>query len=212
LVKEDVMILSVFARFVVIGVLLFSISGAAQANLIVNGDFDTDLSGWTIAGSGTGVTWDSGTAHVGRPGANGTAIFEQSFDILSGVSSLLVAFDYQWQIIVPSTPDFFLAELVYQSTSGLVTETLVSEDSNASPFNTTLGISSSVILSDVAMGSNNGTIRFTVTESNTAAGTRIQLDNVAVNAVPLPGVLLLLIAGLAGMVAGRRGSSQRSLR
>jgi hypothetical protein len=199
---------SIFARFFAIAGLTLIVSAAAQANLIVNGGFDTDLSGWTVdPATTTGVTWDSGTAHVGRPGPNGVAIFEQSFDILPGVNSLFVGFDYQWQVNRPSTPDNYLAELLYESASGTVTETLVSEDSSSVAFNTTFGFSSTVLLSDLSAVPNNGTIRFTLVEDNSGAGTRIQLDNVVVNRVPLPATILLVIAGLAFISLRQRHST-----
>ncbi|QIB65453.1 PEP-CTERM sorting domain-containing protein [Kineobactrum salinum] len=196
---------STFVRFFAVAGLTLFVSTAAQASLIVNGGFDAGLSGWTVdPASTTGVTWDSGTAHVGRPGPDGVAIFEQSFDIVAGTNSLFVGFDYQWQINRPSTPDFFLAELLYESTSGTEIETLVFEDSSSVAFNTTFDFSGIVQLAGLNAGPNNGTIRFTLTEDNSGAGSRIQLDNVAVNAVPLPATLLLVIVGLAGMTVRRK--------
>jgi hypothetical protein len=45
---------------------------------------------------------------------------------------------------------------------------------------------------------------FTLTENNPSRGTRIQLDNVLVDAVPIPGAVWLLGCGLTGLVGIRR--------
>ena len=177
-------------------------ASGAWASLITNGSFDSGLSGWTANVSGTGVTWDSGTAHIGRPGPDGSATLFQSFDILPTAALLEIAFDYEWQINRPATPDFFTAEFEYQSTGGAVITPLISsENSDTAIFNSTISFLTTVALSDVAAGTDNGTLRFTLVEDNSGAGTRIQLDNVAANTVPQPATLLLLSLGM--LLVGR---------
>jgi hypothetical protein len=47
--------------------------------LITNGGFDADLTGWTVTTDGTGsLTWDTGRAHFVSAGAGNTATIEQS--------------------------------------------------------------------------------------------------------------------------------------
>ena len=187
--------------------LLIGGSQIATASLLTNGTFDTNLSGWTIgAGTTTGVTWSSGTAHIGRPGTPGVAIFEQSFNIPAGAGQLEIGFDYEWQVSKPTNTDTFLVELVYQSTSGPVTATLLTQGSDtatfgppATSFQTVVGLSN---LSNVA---NNGTLRFKHTEVKSPVGTRMELDNVAADVVPEMSAFVVWTALTGvGMVVGQR--------
>jgi hypothetical protein len=178
------------------------VAASAQANLISNGSFDTDLSGWTQSGS-LATTWDTGTAHVGRPGTPGTSNFFQDFFVPLGSGSLTVAFDYEWQINPPTLEDFFSVVLTYESTSGTVTDTLVSQGSATALFNQTVSFSETIGLAALDAASPNARLRFTLQENNANAGTRIQLDNVDVTAaarVPEPATLALV--GLALFAAG----------
>jgi hypothetical protein len=43
---------------------------AAQPELVTNGTFDTDLSGWTLQGPAVSATWNSGTVEVVVSGAH----------------------------------------------------------------------------------------------------------------------------------------------
>ena len=200
------MMMAVWSRVVAGGAALL-LCGSVHANLLVNPGFDSDLSGWTIDPiTTTGVTWITGTAHIGRPGPSGVAVFEQSFDILAGTDSLGISFDYQWQTGTPDTPDFFGVELTYASTSGAVTELLLSESSAGVSFNAPLVYGGAISLVDLVAGPGNGTVRFMLAElDNTRVGTRIQLDNVVVapravvNPVPVPGTLFLLGLGLVAL-------------
>ncbi|WP_339908716.1 PEP-CTERM sorting domain-containing protein [Symmachiella dynata] len=180
---------------VALGLLLAGGSRTAHAELITNGTFDTDLAGWTIGGD-IDTTWVSGTAHIGQPGTPGESIFEQSFDIPSGAEGLKISFDYEWQVMAPTVyEDSFLAELIYESTSGTETVTLLDQNSNDGVFGTSIAFSSTILLSDLDNSIDNGTIRFTLTENNSPVGTRIELDNVQVNPVPEPSTY----AGLLGI-------------
>lgn len=162
---------------------------AASGSLITNGSFDSDLSDWsksTTLVNSVGVEWISGTAHIGRPGTPGETQFWQSFDIAAGTSGLEISFEYQWQSVRPTNPDNFLVQLVYATTSGPQTVTLINQSSAAVPFLSTITFSQVVPLSDLVVAPDNGTLRFTLTEVNNTVGTRIQLDNVSVAAVPEP--------------------------
>lgn len=190
-----------------VALLLFATLPTAQASLLTNGTFDTNLSGWTIApGTTTGVTWDAATAHIGRPGTPGVAIFEQSFDIPTNFTFLNISFDYEWQATPPPNADTFTVEFEYESNSGTVSQTLVSELSSSATFNSVTSFHSLLALPGLANVSNNGTIRFTLNEVNSPVGTRIQLDNVsAIGAVPEATTFATwsILTGL-GLFAGRR--------
>lgn len=189
-----------------LGLLLTAGAGIANATLITNGTFDTDLSGWTVSASGSNdVTWNGGEAWVGAPGTPGIAIFSQDFDIAGGTDNLWISFDYEWETTRPSLEDTFLVELIYATSTGTTTETLLNQGSNSGAFGTITPFSTMVSFTDLASVSSNGTIRFTLTEHNPVAntGTRIELDNVVVHA-PEPTTLMLLGTGLAGLGFARR--------
>lgn len=190
----------------VLGAVLMS-AQLASANLISNGSFDTDLAGWDTTGTTTGVTWISGTAHVGRPGTPGVSIFSQEFDIDVDAHKLLINFDYEWQVLAPPLIDTFLVELIYESTLGTITNTLLSEGSDNGLFNSTVPFSSVLSITNLDNASSpNGLLRFTLAEVNIPAGTgtRIQLDNVSVVAVPIASTAWLMLVGLIGLFRPRQ--------
>jgi hypothetical protein len=80
-------------RFRSLTTLLALLWGFADANEITNGEFDTDLSGWTASGD---VMHDAGTAVVGDDGAVYSSLYQAvagagryrlEFDFLNGLSS-----------------------------------------------------------------------------------------------------------------------------
>lgn len=177
----------------------------ASASIEENGTFDTDLSGWTITGdTTTGVTWTAGTAHVGRPGTPGLAEFEQTLDIPAGSKLLSISFDYEWQVNPPELEDFFDVEFSYTSTTGPVVSTLLSEGSTTGAFGSTTSFSTLLPLTDLADPPSNGKILFTLNENNETAGTRIQLDNVSIRAVPEATAFVTWSTLLGLSVAARR--------
>ena len=195
-------------KYLVFGLLSLLIAGGTQtasASLITNGTFDTNLSGWTIgAATTTGVTWNSQTAHIGRPGTPGLAVFEQSFSIPAGTSQLDIDFDYEWQVNQPALEDTFKVELSYESTGGTVTQTLLDQGSDSGVFSPpAVSISALLSLINLDNVANNGTIRFMLTEVNSPVGTRIELDNVNIEAVPEASAFVIWSA-LTGLCLFRR--------
>lgn len=200
-----------FCAAVIASMALGAVCSTSQASLVTNGTFDTDVSGWSTPNTQTGVTWVNGTARVGQPGALGVANFVQSFDIPAGTDKLAVSFDYQWQTTRPLNPDIFEVVFTYLTSTGTETVTLLSQSSSDPSVifvpPTTIYFDGMVSLIDLLDGPGNGTIRFSLNESDNGngIGTRVELDNVSIVAVPEASSLLTWAAVMVGgLVVGRR--------
>lgn len=167
-------------------ILSLAVAVPSASASITNGTFDSNLTGWSTAGTTTGVTWIGGEARVGQPGTPGVAILEQSFDIPTGVGGeLQLSFDYEWQVQAPTNPDTFDVVFSYESTSGTQIVPLLSQTSDAATFGPPASNFSTIIsIGDLANVANNGTITFQLTEVNTDVGTRVHVDNVGANVIP----------------------------
>lgn len=190
---------------------------AANANLITNGTFDSDLNGWIFSGSGGGsvpTTWNAnngGEAWLGAPGTPGLSLLAQLLALPVGTVAVDVSFDYTWQVNPPTLEDLFLVEFTYvDSLSGPISTTLLSQGSNTAAFGNTVMFSGTALIGDLAAGPGNALLGFGLEEFNQTNGTRVQIDNVVVtasSAVPAPGTLALLgfaALGLAGVSGKRR--------
>lgn len=179
----------------------------SYANLVSNGTFDTDLNGWTAEGD-IGTFWDSGsaTAHLGRPGTPGTSKFSQEFD---ASENLEITFDYQWQVNAPTIPDFFSAYVTFEGLGGV--DTSVDLISLQSSSDVTFGetVSSTFLATLAGLTSTTATLVFELNENNPNVGTRIQLDNVGVNAVTVSSPASLLLMGIGIFALGATRSKKK---
>ena len=190
----------------ILGALLISLPGIANANLIDNGTFDTDVDGWDQSGT-IPTTWNAATqtAWVGAPGFDGNSIFSQDFNIRENADHLKIWFDYQWQDDPIVVQDVFTVQLEYMSLGGTEIVDLLIESSAGGLFNAYTAFHANVDFVDLVAGNSTGTLRFELVENGTTQprGTRIQLDNVEVK-VPEPGMLALFGLGLLGFGFTRR--------
>lgn len=188
---------------------------SVSAGLITNGDFAAGLTGWAFsvenAGAGTtGVTAVAGAADLGKSGTPGIGTLSQSFSIGPNQSQFKVGFDYLWQNVPPTNPDFFAAEFDYETVGGTATYNLLNESSGAGNFSVSQPFSSVFTLNDIVSGT--GTLRFKLRETPNAGnsvGTFVRIDNASVSAVPEPAALAMfsvigLLVGGRGLVVARR--------
>jgi len=205
-------------------VLVFGMFGSASANLISNGDFETgDLTGWTTSGVVDVVNpatpslpdWlasvqgmDDNFALIGWGTGSGESSLSQSFTV-SGTTSINLAFDYAFDFFDINflKDDTFLAITTYTGdVAGAVTMLDISSSligANYGHYEQTFDLDPTWVL-DAEMS-------FTLSEvggSFWEAGTfsMAGIDNVNVNTAPVPepSTILLMGAGLFGLVGYNR--------
>lgn len=189
----------------VILALIFATSSTAGANLVVNGGFETgDLSGWTRSG-GTG---SSLYADVYRNPVYNPSYPKFAFPVHSGTYHLRNEYTFNWQYItqnIITTPgqsyavDFWLADAdiwadaVFRALwNGTEMIYLYDINRNTMPY-------TYFSYTGVATGSLT-TIEFGFRFNPLGYG----LDDISVNAVPIPGAIWLLGSGLIGLIGMRR--------
>jgi hypothetical protein len=188
-------------------------AGAAQANLITNGDFSTgDFTGWDTTANTFVVISDDvlpGTPEIALIGAlnlSGTRSISQDFTVPTADHWLTVSFDYGFGGITAPGADLFEA---FVEISGFDTVTLLSVTSGSGLFLMVDSVTMMFEVSGADLASPNATISFEVDEASgffsgfSGAG----VDNIVVEAkvhVPEPGTLAVLALGLVGLGLVRR--------
>jgi len=79
---------------IITGLFLVGMVGFANAELIQNGTFDTDLSYWDNDGNNQVV---SGIAQVGAPSAGDASYISQLFTIAPSTDAVNISFNYLWK-------------------------------------------------------------------------------------------------------------------
>lgn len=183
-------------------------SATAEASLVTNGDFSAGLADWSTTGTTTGVTIDSGQARLGQPGTPGVAYLSQDLAVPTGNSTLAVSFDYLWQQTPPVNNDTFRVTIDYMSGAGAQSILLLQQLSSAGDFTLPLNTFNGIANLVDAIGP--ATLTFYLNEVNSPVGTRVHIDNVAVNVVPEASTLAIwstLLVG--GLFAGRKAVKGR---
>lgn len=209
-------------KFIVLSVtLLFlgAFAGAASANLLTNGNFESGLSGWSYDDVSIVSKWDSKVAKL-SDGHAGNAYLAQSFFIEPGVTELHIGFDYlftgrddaAWYsdvfgsgISIQVADDWWIFD-------NYEVEALVLMDSEADSFGTKVSYHGSIDLSaiDFINVDPNATILFDLVElrgfCSDYTNTKVFLDNVNVAAAPVPepATILLFGSGLIGIAGVSR--------
>lgn len=204
-------------------IILSVLAVSANANLITNGNFETgDLTGWTPSflpgGAGVFDTQIAGYDHVAvlnDPNGFGLEGLSQAFYIPSGTEALTISFDYLFTGRDTSkwADDYVAGYLGYRTGDTLskffldnwMIENILFDSSSSNTFDTVVNVSTTVNIDGLFDHDPNGLISFWLSESwSCATNTLVFIDNVEVNAVPLPAPALLLVSGLAGLAAVRK--------
>jgi hypothetical protein len=206
--------------FLFIMICLFGIwgTGAAEADLIVNGDFSAAGAFWDSDPDGfTEFPVDPAFGPLARLGQLGS--FPQSFSSLSqtfalspvSTSALVVAFDYLFAGTTMVFTDTVMAVLSHGAEESVLLE-LESGSDLVEDAEALFHFSTTIPLTEESPPPSQATIAFSLDDSGWFTDTRLYVDNVSVTAIatPIPGavwVLGFLLIGLLGL--GKRSATRR---
>lgn len=216
-----------FARvFVVVAVLSFlPVNGLVYASLIENGDFENGLDGWaSVLGHvqviDTGVPGYGNVAKLNDSNSRGYEVLGQTFFIPVGTEQLTVSFDYLFKGTDDNSwwDDSVQAYVGYKDGDSLRpfsslrnwnVERILDVTSSSDLFNTQVHFSTTIDINGLVDHNPNGAISFWLAETPCYTNTALFVDNVEVNAVPIPSAFVLLGTGIVSLVAVNRGRRKK---
>jgi len=190
------------------GLLLFGLTGLAQANLITNGDFQTgDLTGWDHATPGNvWVTTGSGGNSIARfdvDGGNGDARLYQNFDVDPLWDGISIGFKFRLNTGTSSTADFFKSFVRLEIDGGPDSvNTLIKVTDSTDGWQQ---VWATVLFDGLTIDPVTPNARLTfLLKEHTGDWAWARLDNVEAYNVPEPATLALLGLGLTGIGFARK--------
>lgn len=175
-----------------------------QTNLITNGHFETDLSGWTTSGNvvrgslaslGIGSGWSAGVANFNSGNTTPNGVLSQSF---SGISGQSITLAFNWgKYGTAAGSQILLVEIVRPDSTVLYTTTLT--DSVGAITSALFKFFSAAVTLDQT-----GTHTLRFTDQSTATSSQdLLLDNVQLYVNTVPGYLTELDSTFTCVVPGR---------
>lgn len=199
--------------FILMAVLMAVSAPAFAANLIQNGDFATDVSGWTFwteRGSNTLFTWENGQAKFWGAGFNGG--IWQTFATTPGVVYQIsgwAKYTYSgganqstWSEVLIGTSAPVQGKDYNASTPGTILCAKQTTNSSAMVFWDKQFSEWDYMPPVLQFTATSTTTTIVIKHGNTTGSTRtgLYVDNIVVEAVPEPASLLALATGLTGLV------------